>query len=355
MLGFGVVRNLAVIGLVAVSCGGTPQGTATSPSAALAPTPTSNHSLEIVRLKGSPTNVVRDISDILHPTTLTSFDGASAQFVSATEVSFVLGPTLMRMQLSRSPKTVAEPRHGLYSNSYAWSPNGQTAAYVTNVDNESQLRVVGGGPDRAIASLPTLVPTHGCVDQDCADQADIRLLYSPSGAYISFVQNLGGPSLRIWSSNGNVLASSDSESATMSAWSANSLYFRDDKGVEVWRNGGLTLLLPGVAWIRPKASPTGGQIVYATRDGSGTAHVLVLDTNVGKVREIAKSRSEPAFLNSHLVWYKEERPCASVDTPPCGGSVRYIETGKTYIYDVDDTTETESIIAGVLDVWPHPA
>jgi hypothetical protein len=29
--------------------------------------------------------------------------------------------------------------------------------------------------------------------------------------------------------------------------------------------------------------------------------------------------------------------------------------GKTYIYDLQDSTETQSIITSVIDVWPHPA
>jgi hypothetical protein len=32
-----------------------------------------------------------------------------------------------------------------------------------------------------------------------------------------------------------------------------------------------------------------------------------------------------------------------------------ITTGKTYIYDLQTGTETESIITQVFDVWPHPA
>lgn len=98
----------------------------------------------------------------------------------------------------------------------------------------------------------------------------------------------------------------------------------------------------------------GGQVVYAVKDQSGKPNVFILDTRSGSTRIVAKMRSEPTFLNTHLVWYKEERPCVSGDTYPCGG-VATIETGKTYIYDLQDNTETESKIAAVFDVWPHPA
>jgi hypothetical protein len=132
------------------------------------------------------------------------------------------------------------------------------------------------------------------------------------------------------------------------------LLFRDNQGIHVWRDGAQSLLLPGVAWIRPKASPAGGQVVYAAKDQTGKPNVFILDTSSGSVRMVAKVRSEPAFLNSHLIWYKEERPCAAGDVYPCG-AVATVETGKTYIYDLQDNTETESVIAAVWDVWPHGA
>jgi hypothetical protein len=152
-----------------------------------------------------------------------------------------------------------------------------------------------------------------------------------------------------------VLKKGVSESDQMSVWSGDALYFRDAAGVEMWRAGAQSLLLAGVAWIRPKASPAGGQIVYEIRDSAGVAHVVILDTRTGETREIAKSRSEPAFLSSHLIWYRGERPCVSGDPPPCGSGITNTDTGKTYIYDLQDGSESQSDITAVFDVWPHPA
>jgi hypothetical protein len=39
----------------------------------------------------------------------------------------------------------------------------------------------------------------------------------------------------------------------------------------------------------------------------------------------------------------------------CDPSFPVIATGKTYVYDLQDGTETESIITSVSDVWPHAA
>lgn len=168
------------------------------------------------------------------------------------------------------------------------------------------------------------------------------------------MQPWGGPNFRLWNSAGTLLkTNSAGTSYSMSTWSNNGLYFVDATGVMVWRNGVVTSFLPGVRWIRPKGSPVGGQIVYAATDRSGWDHVYVVDTTSKKVRELMKARSEPVFLTSRYVWYRGERACVATDH--CDGSVAVIPNGKTYIYDLQTGTETESIITGVYDVWPHAA
>ncbi len=246
---------------------------------------------------------------------------------------------------------------------FAWRSDGTAAAYVTDLQTYqgSELHIVSGGQNRVASSMPGL-PVGGCEQWDCADRLDLRLLYSPNGAYISLVQSWSGPVFRVWASDGTLIKSIDSGLTdsrafpSMSVWSGTGLYFRDAQGVEVWRDGNQSLVLPLVAWIRPKASPAGGQIVYMERDAFGEARVSLLDTTTNKVRELARSRSEPAFLTSRYIWYQGERPCVAGDLYPCnGGGAPTTPTGKTYIYDLQAGTETESIIAKVWDVWPHPA
>jgi hypothetical protein len=79
----------------------------------------------------------------------------------------------------------------------------------------------------------------------------------------------------------------------------------------------------------------------------------VVDTTTKNIRELKRARNEPVFLTARYVWYRGERACVATDQ--CDGSVPVIPDGKTYIYDLNDGTETESIITGVLDVWPHAA
>jgi hypothetical protein len=140
----------------------------------------------------------------------------------------------------------------------------------------------------------------------------------------------------------------------MSIWSGSALYFRDAKGVEVWRDGGVSLFLPGVQWIRPKASARGGHIVYEARDASGSAHVFVVDTASGRSIDLGgKGRAEPAFLTDRYVWYQAEPACVAAQT--CEPLFPGVATGQTYIYDLSDQTESSSVITSVLDVWPHAA
>jgi hypothetical protein len=294
--------------------------------------------------------VVRDITDILHPANVIASEKlTSPQFISATEVSF-FDTQLFRMRLG-------EPRRALDKGGwpFAWSPDGMSVAYVTGTPGTgvADVYIESGTQSRRVDTVPALKGGIGCESRACGDAWDVRMLYSQNGAYVSlnFVPGVGV--LRIWAADGRVLKSLDSSSATMSVWSGGSFYWRDDKGVEMWRDGIESLVLPGVGWIRPKGSPGGGQIVYETRDGSGVAHVHLLDTRTNRSHELVKSRSEPAFLNAHLIWYQEERVCGANDQCPPGQGTT--TSGKTYIYDLQDQVETESVIAAVFDVWPHAA
>jgi hypothetical protein len=303
---------------------------------------------------------VRDITDILHPTTVNTFEDLwGLQFVSSAEVSYEDRGRLTRMPLSGSPKrSVAQ-----CASWFAWSRDGTSAAYIdwsyfSSAPKQSHLHLVTAGRNRVADVLPQ-VGASGCESRMCAERFGGGFTYAPSGAYISLVRDLAGQVFRIWDSEGKLLksiqATTESETPRMPVWSGDTFYWRDDKGVEMWRGGIQSLLFPGLAWIHPNASPGGGQVVFQTRDSAGVAHVNLLDTGAGKIRELVKSRSGPRYLNAHLIWYVEERPCVSGDPHPCGPESTTIETGKTYIYDLQDNTETESVIAAVFDVWPHAA
>jgi hypothetical protein len=184
---------------------------------------------------------------------------------------------------------------------------------------------------------------------------DFQLHFSPDGTLISLViKTFSGTVFRIWSADGKLLEMDDSYGATMSAWSGKALYLRDAKGVSVWRNESISTFLAGVAWIRPSASPGGAMIVYSVRDSAGWAHTYVVDTATGRARELKNARTSAVFLTSRYIWYQGERDCQPEDQ--CGASPAiHPLSGKSYIYDLQDGTETESVITSVADVWPHAA
>jgi Tol biopolymer transport system component len=318
-------------------------------------TPTSTRSLALVNLRGSGQIVVRDVSDINHPTTLANVATVPRPvFVSATELSFADEGVLFRAPLAGTPKAVvANPSEGV--GQFAWSPDGRSVVYSTSTGlGTSAVRLQGSGVDLGLGTVAE-VPAVGCEQiANCygADTWDSSISRSPDGAYISLVTSIANVSVfRIWKADGTLIKSSDSNSPFMTVWSGSSLYFRDARGVEVWRDGVVSTFLPGVAWIRPKASPGGGQIVYETRDAERWSHTYVVDTSSVKVRDLAKAHAEPVFLTARYVWYQGERPCVAADA--CGTRVAGVANGTTYIYDLETGAESTSIITAVYDVWPH--
>jgi hypothetical protein len=384
--------KLALLGLVAVACGSV-HGVATSPSTASAsrsapvvtafpvpttyPVPTtassarlqspcpavqpapqfqpsapSSRNLALVTLRGSQGYVVRDITDINHPSTISAVDASSMpRFVSATDVSYVdQNGNLVRFAYGGSTRAIVAACAGLFD----WSRDGTTVVYMSPSGSVMTLHQLSAGRDRVLDTVPGLPSAFGCESQSCADSWDFRLSYSPDGAFISLGLSVAGV-FGIWTPDGTQELIDLHASQTMTAWSGNSLYFRDAVGVQRWRAGTQSLVLSGVAWIRPKASPGGGQIVYVARQ-LGEPDVFILDTVSGSARLVAKLRSEPAFLTSRYIWYQGERACVVGDAYPCGsGDATTILDGKTYIYDLQTGTETESTIASVFDIWPHAA
>jgi len=301
--------------------------------------------------------VVRDLTDINHPKTVGNLGAVVAPvFISANEVSYAVDAKLYRLPLAGTPKTLVTGKGAAGT----WSPDGKAVAYTTfsgNCTGTNTVHQLTAGHDQVLGS----VPGGGCGDcqtiANCGIEnwLDARLLYSPDGGSISFVMSgFGAGAFRVWSSDGRLLISDDSKGGTMSAWSGPGLYFRDINGVEVWRGGVISQFLPGVKWITPRASPAGDQIVYVARDSGGWAHTYVVDTAMRTVRELKKARSHPAFLTSRFIWYQGERACVASDQ--CGANPpTHPDSGKSYIYDLQTGTETESIITSVSDVWPHPA
>jgi hypothetical protein len=365
------IRALALSALLASACGPAPAvGSVSSPSPAPSPTATStpapgqcqapsNPCLALVTLRGSDSYVVRDLTDIAHPKTVSNLGAISGPvFVSATELSYADDTSLFRMPLSGSPKTFVVKPGGRVQ----CSPDGKADVYINDSSTDPNTGKITahqfkGGHDQVLGTAP---PGGGGDCQTIASCSlsnwlDSRLTFSPDGTLISMVMDGFGMSVfRVWTSDGTLFTSNDSKRFTMSAWSGKSLYFDGPSGVEAWRDGASSNFLAKAFWLMPCASPAGGQHVYTTRDSHGWGHVSIVDTATGKARELKAARTDAVFLTSRYIWYQGERACTAAEY--CGPHPPvHPLSGKTYIFDLQDNTETESIITSVADIWPHAA
>jgi hypothetical protein len=344
----------------------TPSAIATPSVAAMACKPAvfspeagTNRRLALVNLAGVEGYVVRDITDLSHPFTVANFGiGISApRFVNSREVSYAVDCGFARSPLTGSPTIQVPTSAGSVSFAFDWTADGTTLIYLSDTRSGSGLALheVRGGTDRVLASGLPSIPAVGCESQFCAEDAlYFQFTYSPDDATISLVESVAGTKLfRLWTYDGRVLDNSDSKSRLMSTWSGTGFYFRDSSGVEVWRNGAVSPFLPGVAWSSPASSPDGGRIAYTTKDAAGFSHVWIVETAAGTTHEIKLARSGPKFLSGRYLWYAGQRACVAADYCPSGWTA--VSSGKTYVYDLQTGTESESVITNVYDVWPHAA
>jgi hypothetical protein len=330
--------------------------------------PASNRNLVIAKLRGSDQTVIRDITDIEHPSTIAtvsvpgwSGDGYGApSFVSPSTISYIRKDHAGLVRLS-VPGAGLEflafgcPTKGTLT--FRWSPDGQLLTYVLS-DNYSggvfHWHLVSGGVDREIGTAPIW-----CFCGEGFDGASFAVGFSTDGNFVWLVEHVvNSTDLQVRRLDGSLVGSElrgdqlYPSPPTMGVWSGSDLFFRDSQGVEKWSGATIKPFLPGVAWLHPWASPTGDQIVYAVRGSNGFAHVNVVDTATGRVRQLSNQpRTWPVFLSPRYVWYRGERLCTESD-----GICRPTTfTGTTYIYDLETGTESESIITDIADVWPHGA
>ena len=241
---------------------------------------------------------------------------------------------------------------------FSWSPDGQSLTYVVEPADWSshifEWHLVSLGVDRVIGNAPPW-----CHCGAGSEERSLDVGFSPDGQFVSLVDALAeGTNLQVRRLDGSLVGTeiqSDQSHpipVTMGVWSGTDLFFRDSHGVQRWREGAIKQFLPDVLWIHPRASPAGGQIVYAVRGSDGLAYVYVVDTSNGQSRQLSSQpRTLPMFLTPRYLWYNGERRCGQDD----GMCSTTILTGTTYIYDLQTGIESESRITHIADVWPHGA
>ena len=320
------------------------------------------------------------------------------RFLSRSDVSYVgLGSPggILRLNLATGISTavVSWNSGGFLAGAYGWSPDRESVAYLSwgtptqTGSDPLELRLMSRGADRLLATLPA-VPGRGGSPEDSA-----LVAFSPDGQYFALVETWTGPGwgeqapFQVRRADGTLVAAYPSSPGgvttsivlsgkrTMAVWAGtgSSLYFRDanpdpsvrrSAGVERWDpQSNTTMVMPGVQWYSPAASPDGRWIAYTVPDSQGMPQVALLDLTTGRSSPPSNlGRTSPAFIAPGLVWYAGVRRCTDAEaqadplTRICGGLglPDFPRTGQEFLYDplAQQETSTRLGALGVLDIWP---
>lgn len=311
-------------------------------------------------LRATPGIVVRDITDINHPTTRCTLSGGTdLRFVTATRISYIVlangnqgaaGAMYMFDTSTGATSLVRSwPYTGFAGTTYAWSPDGSVLSFLSSDTTGLNWHALSAAGDRVLANLGT-IPGRGVN----ADSDDVYTGFSADGQYVAVEQTFAG-STRIQVNHvadGTVAYSRND--GTMAQWAGAGarLYFRTDAGVQAWDpNGGVASVMAGLAWIHPHASPDGSRMVYSILNAQQNHVTQVLDLTTGATQSLSPNpRANAAFLNASLVWYAGETLCTTAS--PCGLGGPPL-SAQTYIYDLGSDVETGSIDTAYFDAWPH--
>ncbi len=310
--------------------------------------------------------IVRDITDINHPSTKCTIAGGSYfRFYDSSHVSYIvfangdLGAAGALYMIDLTAQTTSLVRvwtNGGYASwVYAWSPDGQELTYISSDPSGASWHMLSGGGDRVLSKLGPVVPRDVNSDVD-----DAMVGFSADGRYVAIEQTFTGGSTASPVPPIQVNRVSDAGVAytrtdgTMAAWGgANAnFYFRTSAGVQMWApSGSVTSVSAGLNWIRPWPSPDGSRMAFSVLNAQQNHVGQVLDLTSGTVHALsANPRAGAAFLNASLVWYAGETICTTAT--PCGLGGPPL-SGSSYIYDLGSDVETGSIDTVFYDSWPH--
>jgi len=282
------------------------------------------------------------LSNLGYAASLRNGGNPSDGVIGTFDVSGVINKTVVRWQ-----------NGGFGAGTFAWSSDGTLAYILATAGTQNltgagswELHLVRQGQDGILTTLPG-VPGRGV----SGDNDDVFLGFSPGGKYLALETTFTGPSQVRAAADGSLVMALP-QGITMAVWAGDILFYRDQAGVHRWEVGGTSrLVLPGVSWIRPRASPDGKWIVYSVRDSTGLHRVNVYNLTSGSGFPISSGgRVDGIFLSPTVLWEREERLCTANDS--CGMS-QTVWTGTTFVYDLASRQETRSTITGVADVWPR--
>jgi hypothetical protein len=225
----------------------------------------------------------------------------------------------------------------------AWESSSSAGA-------ERRVHLTTTAGDRVVAPLPS--STGGrCGSPDDSRQA----AYTHSGEHLYVLDQLQ-PSqnvLMVFDGTEPVLSLIPPGGAwpqggqpAMAIWSPvlQRLFYRQDGDVWEWTPGSdPRRYLSGVAWSHPTISADGGHLAYALSRPGGRHDVYLVDlAHDPDPRLIGEARNLPVFLNASQLWLESESQ----------GGVCGPGAGQPLVYDVNDGSESPSIIQSVHQAWP---
>ncbi len=321
----------------------------------------------------SPPNVLLDLINPSVPRQLCTYRGLNwtVRFIGASRFAYAAGTDGnpsdgvdgtfdIPAATNRTVRRWDNGGFGAYT--FAWSRDGALAYILAAPPGPTwgaaeswEIHLMTQGQDHTLATLPG-VPARGGSESD-----DLFLAFSPDGLYLALDETFttpavgtksGGGGLWLWRVSDARLLAPPLGQTTAAVWAQSSLFYWDQAGVHRWDVGGATtLILPGVSWLSPRASPDGKWVAYSVRDSTGLPHVNVLSVATGSSFQVSSGGREGAvFLTPTILWDNEQIPCDA--SHPCGLN-RSNSTGLTFLYDVTTRQESRSTITAVTDVWPR--
>lgn len=313
-------------------------------------------------MKSSPTLILADVTDAVHPKQLCTLNGSwSPELVTQRMISWwaaenpgQAGPSMLVSldMFSGSISVVARWQGGFFLDGlHAWSPDESVIAYLTSDASAVKLHLISGGGDRVITSFAA-VPGRGVNPAE----DDAYLGFSADGGYVALVQTFagGGQQLQIRRTKDGTLAYGQA-TGTMATWSSTGsrLYFREPSStaIKVWdpSSGVSTLIGIPQSWLRPVSDAGDDNVAYTVLDSNGLPHVWLYGHGGRSGGQLGNVRSTPSFVNTTSLFLVEEVAC----TADCGLGQSTKADGNTFIFSLATQTETPSTIASVAGSWPR--
>lgn len=311
----------------------------------------------LVTLGNDRSIVVRDITDVAHPTTrCTIYGGGFPRFVDASHVSYISSQVsrpnaLYVVDLQSGHHTLIRALgQGIFNGVYAWSPDGKTLAYISSDGIRAAWHLWSAAGDVTLGDLGS-IPGRGI----SSNSDDAMVGFSADGKYVSVEETFTANPFQIVRLADHKLVYSRTD-GTMAVWAraGATLYYRSTSGLESWdpTRGTHLVIAQGFAWIHPWASADGKRIAYVDVDAKGYHYPGYVQISDGQaIRVSSRPRARAVFLTPTLMWYRAEATCSGPNAV-CGLGEPTV-SGRPYIYDVVAGTETPSIITTVFDSWPH--